>query len=314
MRALSGGTALLIVGVLAGTAVAGSVPAQSIVGGEPADPQRYPATGMVIRRVPGGQFLNCTATLIAPDIAVTAAHCIPLPYPGVGLEFSLDLDGRDGFDDKIPVLFAHAHPDYRAQRTDTLELTNAADLGVLILATPITSVVPEQIDGEPDVAELRSGMQLELVGYGVTKSTSNDPSGLKQQAMVTIDRAEQFELNTTIQGPQPCYGDSGAPLFTVGTGPRRLIGVVSRAYGAITTCDSGAIVTRLVPYSDWIARAAADRDNHYDAGGDCSAGRGGLGTSLAALWPALSALSYLRRRKGRWPDPGCGSPGGRVVS
>lgn len=293
MRGLRAGSTVLVIGVLAAPAWGESAP--GIVGGQPADPTSYPATGMLIRKVSGGEVVNCTATLIAPDIALTAAHCLPLPYTGRGLEFSLDLDARNGVTDKIPVIVAHAHPDYHPERTDTLDLTNAADLAVLILETPITSVAPELIDGDLDVAEVHSGSQLDVVGYGVTKSANNVPTGLKQQAMVTIDRTEQFELNTTVAGPQPCYGDSGAPLFTIGTTPRRMIGVVSRAHGAFETCDTGAIITRLVPYAAWIAGAALDRANHYEDSGDCSAGGGGLG--LLALWPVFAALSPARRRR-----------------
>jgi hypothetical protein len=291
MRGLAPCFALVLLGA-SGSVVRAS-PAQSIIGGNPSGATDYPATGMLITELDGGSIVDCTATLIAPDVVLTAAHCVPTPYTGRGLAFSLDPDARDGYGDLVPVIVAHAHPDYHPDRTDTVDLTNAADIAVLILETPITSVMPEQIDGVLDYANVRGGMELEVVGYGVTKFNSSDPSGVKEQGVVTVDRTEAFELDTSNAGPQPCYGDSGGPLFTTGDAPRRMVGVVSRAHGAITTCNSGAIVTRVMPYVNWIFQAAADRTNHGQASGDCSAGGGGLGLALAAVWPLV-----LRRRRG----------------
>src|SRR5688572_15111716 len=45
---------------------------QGIVGGVSTGPDDYPATGMLMR----GRHYRCTATLIAPDVAITAAHCL----------------------------------------------------------------------------------------------------------------------------------------------------------------------------------------------------------------------------------------------
>jgi secreted trypsin-like serine protease len=285
--------------MVASGAIAHAAPVPHIIGGDPSDAATYPATGMLITHAGGGTTVDCTATLIAPDVALTAAHCLPVPYFGLGLEFSLDTDARDGMiDNPINVIVAHPHPDFQPTRTDTVDLTNAADIAVLILATPIPSVVPEQIDGVLDIADVHSGMDLELVGYGLTKWNSQQPNGLKQQATVTIDRTETYEFDTTNQGAQPCYGDSGGPLFSMPGAPRRMIGLVSRAHGAITTCNSGAIVTRVEPYVNWVFQAAADRSNHTGStGGDCSAGGGGLGLPLVVVWPAI-VLWGRRRRQG----------------
>jgi secreted trypsin-like serine protease len=45
---------------------------QSIIGGDPSEASEFMATGMVVTR---GRLV-CTATLIAPDVGLTAAHCL----------------------------------------------------------------------------------------------------------------------------------------------------------------------------------------------------------------------------------------------
>lgn len=287
-----------------GGAAAAPAPRAGIIGGSPADGATYPATGMLVSaQARGGVSVDCTATLIRPDVALTAAHCIPDGYFG-GLWFSLDPDARDGINAAVAVAFAHPHPSYRRTRTDTLDLTDADDLAVLILAEPVTAVMPELLDGITDEADVHPGVALEVVGYGVTKLNQQEPSGQKTTAEVMVDRIADYELDTTVAGPQPCYGDSGGPMFTAGAGARRLVGLVSRAYGAVSTCTSGAIATRVRPYLAWIDQAASDRSSPPTDNGDCAAGRGGVGGPLA-----LAAILVVARRRRLPPAPIRGNDG-----
>jgi uncharacterized protein (TIGR03382 family) len=252
---------------------------QGIIGGAITDPSKFPATGMLV--VAGS--LECTATLVAPDVAITAAHCLRDPEFGE-FGFTLDTDATDGTDDVVPVKLVHQHPDFDDTATDAIELGVRNDIGVIILEQPMPGVTLEQID-EP--APLASGNKLTMCGYGRTAWYTGDLP-LKRDAEVLIDRAEDFEFTTTAADPQPCIGDSGAPLFADGAAGRRIVGVVSRAVGRSRMCDTGAIITRIGPYADWIAKASQDRDT-----GSCSAGGGG-GSALPLV--ALAVLGLRRRR------------------
>src|SRR4051812_38285410 len=84
-----------------------SVARQGIITGQQSDPGEFPATGQVVI----GDTLICTATLIAPDVALTAAHCLEKPIFG-SYGFTLDTDSSDGVDDVIPSSVWHQHPGF----------------------------------------------------------------------------------------------------------------------------------------------------------------------------------------------------------
>jgi hypothetical protein len=259
---------------------------QAIIGGVASEPGEFPATGMLTAR---GR-LECTATLIAPDVALTAAHCLKPPQFGE-FGFTLDINETDGLDEIIPVAFTHQHPDFDASVDDFLDLAVRNDVGVIILERPVPGVAIEELDKMVYETPIDPGLEFPLCGYGQVDLRSGG-FAIKRDAMVMVDRAADFEFSTMPEGPQPCSGDSGAPLFAPSaTSPsgRRIVGIVSRAVGRSVLCDSGAIVTRVGQYAAWITKASKDRDAGCSAGG---------GRSLVPL-VALAALIVRRRRTRR---------------
>src|ERR1044072_5278642 len=100
---------------------------QSIIGGDPSEPSEFLGTGMVVTR---GRLV-CTATLIAPDVGLTAAHCLKTPDFGT-LGFTLDNDASDGTENVIPIQFAHMHPDFDERVDPYVDLSVRNDIGVFI--------------------------------------------------------------------------------------------------------------------------------------------------------------------------------------
>jgi len=254
-----------------------------IIGGGRSDPSAFPATGMLVV----GTHLQCTATLIAPDVALTAAHCLRQPEFG-SLGFTLDADASDGTDDVVPIALFHPHPDFDDGVDAFIDLAVRNDIGIFILEHPIEGVVPAQIDTPINETVIGAGSPLALCGYGWT-FWLNGSAAQKRDAEVVVDRAKDFEFSTTAIDPQPCTGDSGGPLFVDGPDGRRIVGIVSRAMGTSRMCDTGAIITRVAPYAAWIAEASRDRDRGCDAGG----GGGGAILPLGAL----CAMNARRRRR-----------------
>lgn len=236
--------------LIAVAAVPALASAQSIVGGDPASPSDYPATGVIT----AGTRLRCTGTLIAPDVVLTAAHCAEPPEIG-HLDFTLDPDLGDGITAPVRALVAHQHPDFDPSAR-YIDLTAARhDIGIVILTEPI-EVRMERVDPS---RVLEPGVELGLCGYGRTEWTTA-VAGAKRTATVMLDQLTSHEFATASVGPQPCGGDSGGPLFDQTGESQTIVGVVSRAYGTSPYCDSGAIITRTAPYVDWIAEASEDRD------------------------------------------------------
>jgi hypothetical protein len=257
---------------------------QAIIGGSSTEPGEYPATGALVR----GLTYRCTATLIAPDVAVTAAHC--LEGEGWGdFGFTLDPDLTVDITDIIPALVTHQHPDFHPEGSEYLRIGKRNDVGVVILEEPILNVQPEKLDEWDQVTSLESGSELLLCGYGRDEWAVSRTAGLKRDAVVYVDVATSWEVQSIGEDPQPCKGDSGGPLFVETPNGRRIAGLVSRAAGGSHMCDTGAIYTRVATYTDWIREASLDRDT------GCSAGQRG-GKALWA-WPALLSCLVMRRRR-----------------
>jgi hypothetical protein len=78
-----------------------------LVGAQPTDD--YPAFGYL--RVDGRPHPHCGATLIAPDLAVTAAHCVDHlvgDSPGLSLAFGAFAPDKDN----VEVASVHVHPNF----------------------------------------------------------------------------------------------------------------------------------------------------------------------------------------------------------
>lgn len=290
MRSARGSVLTIAILVSACSVQATATVSGAIVGGAPSEPSEFPATGMLVVK----DGLMCTATLIAPDVALTAAHCLQPPRFG-GLGFTLDTNESDGTVDVIPVAISHQHPAFDDSVDRFLDLGARNDIGLIILSRPILDVVPEQIDRPGSGLVVDAGSQLALCGYGRVQWDRTAPA-IKRDAEVVVDRAQDREFSTTAVDPQPCSGDSGGPLFADTPSGRQIVGVVSRAMGRSVMCDTGAIITRVGPYAAWIERESRDRDP-----GGCSIGAGaGAILPILSLWPfgALSAVLARRRRRG----------------
>jgi hypothetical protein len=284
---------VLTIAILAGacSVQATATVSGAIIGGAPSEPSEFPATGMLVVK----DGLMCTATLIAPDVALTAAHCLEPPRFG-GFGFTLDTDESDGTVDVIPVAIYHRHPAFDDSVDKFLDLGSRNDIGLIILSRPILDVVPEQIDRSGSGVVVDAGSELALCGYGRVQWDLTRPA-IKRDAEVAVDRAQDHEFATTAVDPQPCSGDSGAPLFADTPSGRRIVGVVSRAVGRSVMCDTGAIITRVAPYAAWIERESRDRDP-----GGCSAGAGaGAILPILSLWPLGALSGGLTRRRRRGP-------------
>jgi secreted trypsin-like serine protease len=259
---------------------------RAVIGGEETDPGAYPATGALVR----GRHYRCTATLIAPDVAITAAHC--LIDQGFGdFGFTLDADLTDEMRDLIPVVTYHRHPQFE-EHGDGDELSGTArrnDIAVLILERPIDDVPVEVLAAPGEAAEIASGSEVTLCGYGRDQWSVPETAGLKRDATLWVEHATEWELATEADGPQACKGDSGGPLFVDTPDGRRIAGLVSRAAGETNMCNTGAIYTRVSSYIEWVEQASLDRDTGCSAGGS----RGG---ALPVLL-ACVLLACLRHRR-----------------
>jgi len=243
-----------------------------IVGGIRATPGVHESVGAIILitqdAAPTGRFF-CSATLIAPDTILTAAHCserlISPSFMG-DFYFTLELDvstfGQNTLQlppNTYPISELVPHPDYwtRGIFMPWAGLADHRDIGLGFLSQPVTSVMPSVLMESDDAPFLRLGEPVDIAGYGYT-TVAMQTQGIKHHGTSMINEVGASELQIGDMAPTPrmCAGDSGGPSFLeVSDGlipSQRLIAVAARYYNYPPSCDVGGTHTRVDPYRQWI--------------------------------------------------------------
>jgi S1-C subfamily serine protease len=221
-------------------------PAAAIVGGAPFADQAI-ARHVVI--IVGARNL-CTGVAIAPDLVLTAAHCVP----SAGKYRLVTFEGRRP--EVKDVASVAAHPQF-SPRAD------APDLALVKLAAPVANLTPVAFSERrvpPSV-----GDRFIVAGFGVGVQGDRKTAGrLRAVTLVATDRpsSQQFSLIDPQKlgeaaGFGVCNGDSGGPVFD--ERDRALVGIVS--WSAHTdgepTCGFVSGVIPLARYRYWIGETAA---------------------------------------------------------
>jgi secreted trypsin-like serine protease len=281
-----------------------------VVGGTTVKPGVWPDAVAVL-----SDTAACTGTLIAPDVVLTAGHCIDTK-PAVVLVDSVDYGQPGG--EAIRVKWSLAYPDWQ----------RAYDVGVVVLDHP-AKAQPRLVAAACSAREgLVPDAEVELVGFGLTtKSGTGDNTRLHQAALSVIDAtctddpacaaaiAPGGEFTAGGHGSDACFGDSGGPVYLHTSMGPALLGVVSRA-SAVSgpPCGDGGIYVRADKVISWVQQvtqekiarthcAGAGDDGGSDASTDgsaggtagCAAGGGTGGIMTIALGVIAAAWAYRRR-------------------
>lgn len=211
MRTLA--AVLSIVTTWAGAGVAEESKLQPLATGEEAAPWES------VGRLDLGRGF-CTGSLIAPDLVLTAAHCLYDRRTSSVLD-PARIEFRAGFRQGSSsasrgVRRAVPHPAYRFNPEAGLE-ESIYDLALLELDQPIqdAEVAPLEIDSE----KAGTGQSVSVVSYAIGRSEV--PSREEACDVIREDRGV-FILSCNVD-----FGASGAPVFRMDGSIARIVSVVS---------------------------------------------------------------------------------------
>jgi uncharacterized protein (TIGR03382 family) len=244
MRAVTVATLILIPAVVHADHSGTTGPAEShdgsaaVVGGHDAPVGKWPdAAAMLFSGQP-----DCSGTLIAPTVVITAGHCDDPMLTQVLVGTASLARAADGETLQIANKIALGMPQ-----------SGLVDMTVVILATP-SKFPPRAIGSGWAALDIKNGAAVAIVGYGATDKNASQFTQALQEAMSTITDANctmesgcspQNELGAGGMGIDSCNGDSGGPLYLTTDYGNFLVGVTSRAYdNATDPCGGGGIYGR----------------------------------------------------------------------
>jgi endonuclease G len=286
---------------------AASLAAAPVVGGTTVEPGTWRDAVAVL-----SPDAVCTGTLIAPDVVLTAGHCID-PAPIFVVVDTVDYGQPGG--EPIRVKAAAAYPAWQ----------DSYDVGVIVLEHA-ASAPPRVVAATCTArAALVAGAAVHLVGFGLTTTTGKGENSRLHEGVVPVLDPTCADPDACMPSVSPggefiaggsgvdsCFGDSGGPVYVDTPDGPALAGVVSRGYARTgPPCGAGGVYVRADRVISWVERitgapirrtrcaGAADEPvaatTTDDAGGGCAATRAGSPSfGLAAV---LSAGLIRRRRR-----------------
>ncbi len=161
----------------------------------------------------------CTGALVAPDLVLTAAHCLYDPQSGAAVDptsirFEAGLAGREAIALRR-VVKAVKHPQYRYRPDGAHQI--GSDLAVLKLERPISS---RRIQPLTVSAGAERGDVLGVLSYTARQATRQN---LQNYCNVLARQSRTLVMSCLVE-----FGASGSPVLAMRPGqPPRLVSVIS---------------------------------------------------------------------------------------
>ncbi len=246
-----------------------------IINGEPISTDEYPsAAQLIVQGSADTQYTMpiCTATLVAPDVALSAGHCVDPMLIGLNdmvfcvtfLEDQTWMGSQTNPplpDDAVCSSGYVQHPDFDVMSMPPDGLSNYNDVSLVFLEEPIFDRPFAYMPDEAEAEQLVEQMEVDIVGYGMQDPYDTSVINERYWAHTFINELAEFEMQVGSDAStgRKCHGDSGGPTYvdvdTELVESRRVIGITSRAYAAMEDCNMGGVDMRVDAFLDWIEEA-----------------------------------------------------------
>jgi len=225
-----------------------ATPPNSLIAADPTG-DRYPNVALVVGRVAGDAPWGpaCTGTLVAPNIVLTAGHCVAFSRLFEGLtEFGVTFDPVFATTSRVVRATAHVHPDYVFRFPTPLpdDPVDLFDLALLVLDEPM-DLIPAHLPppGFLDHFARMSG-PLTFVGYGIPRADADfGARGTRRAGSVRLGSVFAPVVGTTPAPAVGCIGDSGGPLLIGPEHTKAGQGGATMVLGVAHSADCGTFTT-----------------------------------------------------------------------
>ncbi|TVQ90631.1 MAG: hypothetical protein EA397_12175 [Deltaproteobacteria bacterium] len=262
-----------------------------IINGREATVDEFPMSGGLLAKITGSAFgmsfdvvmFMCSSTLIAPDVVLTAAHCVDedlLNEQTGGIanideviyawtpEVDLSMYGLGG-PSELPS-HAHAswdfvmHPSWVGARNIQLGTARNHDIALVFLEEPVTDIPHGYLIRAGEAEQLQTDKPVTIVGWGnqepVPPGQQPEPGkvAIKHIAESFIGEVgeTEFQVGVGPESSRKCQGDSGGPTYLEVVSNRatdwRVIGATSHTWDMNLCENTGGVDTRVDYYLDWI--------------------------------------------------------------
>lgn len=254
----------------------------------------------------------CSATLLSPRAALTAAHCVEKveSWAAGGFRvYFLQGPSVDAFTRVTELSSITGHPDWNPR-------TVTWDIGLATLREPVDTLPAALPATAMDDTWL--GRPVTLVGWGNVDLEENG-SGVKRAGASVVSAVADDQFQTTGGPASSCPGDSGGAVFDDASGA--IVGVVS--WGTVDAsaehpCGTVQGHARVDAATDWIAEQLAAIDDDGDtatgdtatpdtgdevagpvehAPGDDAPGAGCGCATAGGVWPGAGVLGLAAARR-----------------
>ncbi|GAC1354173.1 MAG: hypothetical protein NVSMB47_07380 [Polyangiales bacterium] len=290
-----------------------------IIHGVPSDASQDAVVLIVYNDAATGSSYTCSGTLIAPNLVLTARHCVSVTSD-LGMTCGADgigsVEGKTGADYAPSSLTIFvgvnapktgALPDGTGKQIFHDDATNTCDhdLALILLTAPVkgAKIAPLRLDD----TRTRRGETLTAVGWGVTDTTFDPPQRMQRSGIrilgVGKDVAQDIAPHELLVGESICSGDSGGPGLSASGA---VIAIVSRGGNSnapdptkpgieCTGLDTTNDYTRVAPFKATLdlAFAAAGAtpllEGDVPDAGPADAGAAEVGADAGADAPSVDA-------------------------
>lgn len=227
-----------------------ATPSHALVGGAAADKD---GLGKSVVTIVGSRGNFCSGALIAADVVLTAAHCVPQ-----GATYKIIIPGENP-PRLIDVKRVAAHPQFNAKGIAAHRAS--ADVALLQAAEPLTrsrTVAPTAVPLTP----IAAGNRYSISGIGVTIRGDGKSGGtVRSASLISTNKPGTLQIrlvdpatDNKRAGLGACTGDSGGPVFEDQNGRAVIVGVVSWSTAPNNAAGCGGLTgtTPLSLYRGWV--------------------------------------------------------------